>query len=56
MQSHNIALMLDIEKTVEKAWGLQFGLRIAADFGTQWGNQVSAMFTIAKNGILTNYK
>lgn len=56
MQNHNIALALDVQKTIEKAWGLQFGLRIAADIGTQWGNQVSAMLTIKKRGILTTYK
>lgn len=53
MQSQNIALLLDLHKTVKQAWGLQFGIRLAADIGTQWGNQMSAMLTIAKQGILT---
>lgn len=56
MQNYNLALLLDIRKTIPKAWGLEFGLRIAADIGTQWKNQVSTMFTITKKGILTTYK
>lgn len=56
MQSENTALMLDVSKRVEKAWGLEFGVRLAADFGTQWGNQVSGMIRISKKGILTSYR
>jgi hypothetical protein len=48
--------MLDVSKRVEKAWGLEFGVRLAADFGTQWGNQVSGMIRISKKGILTSYR
>ncbi len=55
-KSENTALMLDVSKRVEQAWGLEFGGRIAADFGSQWGNQVSAMIRISKKGILTTYK
>jgi hypothetical protein len=36
-------------------WGLDVSLSIAADFGNQFGNQVGAMLTIKKNGILTTY-
>lgn len=53
--SHNTALMLDINKHVEQAWGLDFGLRLAADFGTQFGNAFGAMLTVRKNGILHTY-
>lgn len=56
MLSDNTALMLDVSKRVEKAWGLDFGVRLAADFGTQWGNQVSAMIRISKQGLITSYK
>ena len=39
----------------EKAWGLDFGLRIAADMGTQYGNRFGTMITISKQGILHSY-
>ena len=55
-KSHNTAVLLDVSKRVEQAWGLEFGARLAADFGTQWGNQLSAMITISKKGILTTYE
>lgn len=56
VKSHNTALALDVSKRVEQAWGLDFGLRLAADIGTQWGNQMSAMVVISKQGLITSYK
>ena len=56
LKSDNTALLLDVSKRVEKAWGLDFGVRIGADFGTQWGNKVSAMITISKQGQITTYQ
>jgi hypothetical protein len=53
--NHNTALMLEVRKQVEKAWGLEFGLRVAADLGTQWGNQWGAMLTIQKKGLICNW-
>lgn len=53
--SDNTALMLEVNKHVSQAWGLDFGLRLAADFGTQWGNQFGAMITIRKRGIITQW-
>lgn len=50
--SHNTALMLEVKKTVPQAWGLDFGLRLAADFGDQFGNQFGAMITICKQGLI----
>ena len=50
--SHNTALMLEVKKTVPQAWGLDFGLRLAADFGDQFGNQFGAMITISKQGLI----
>lgn len=55
MISQNTSLLLSVDKHVKQAWGLQFGLRLAADIGNQWGNQFSAMLTIKKMGILTTY-
>ena len=53
--SENTALMLEVNKHVEQAWGLDFGLRLASDIGTQWGNQWGAMLTIRKRGIITQW-
>lgn len=53
--SHNTALMLEVSKHIEKAWGLDFGLRLAADIGNQFGNTFGAMITISKQGIIHSY-
>ena len=53
--SDNTALLIEVRKHVEQAWGLDFGVRLAGDFGTQWGNQFGAQVTICKNGILTDW-
>ena len=55
LQSKNTALLLEVQKHVEQAWGLDFGLRLAADFGTQWGNQFGAQLTVSKRGIITQW-
>lgn len=55
LQSENTALLLDVRKHVEQAWGLDFGLRLAGDFGTQWGNTFGAQLTISKQGILAKW-
>lgn len=53
--SDNTALLLEVNKHVEQAWGLDFGFRLAADFGSQWGNQIGGMITIRKNGLICNW-
>ena len=53
--SRNTALMLEVTKHVEQAWGLDFSLRMAADFGTQFGNQFGAMLTVSKRGLIHSY-
>ncbi|MBO4577980.1 MAG: hypothetical protein J5688_04655, partial [Paludibacteraceae bacterium] len=53
--SNNSALLLEVQKHVEQAWGLDFGLRLAGDFGTQWGNQFGAQLTVSKRGIITQW-
>ena len=53
--SSNVATLLEVNKHVEKAWGLDFGISIASDFGSQFGNQIGAMFTIKKQGIITKW-
>ena len=55
MLSHNTALLVEVKKHVEQAWGLDFGLRIASDLGNQWGNQIGAQLTISKNGVICNW-
>ena len=53
--THNSALMLEVKKHVEQAWGMDFGVRLAADFGSQFGNRFGAMVTISKRGIIHSY-
>lgn len=53
--SHNTAWLIEVEKHIEKAWGLDFGLSIAGDAGTQWGNHAGAMIQIRKTGIITKW-
>ena len=53
--STNTALLLEVHKHVEQAWGLDFGLRLAGDIGTQWGNQFGAQITISKRGLITTW-
>jgi len=55
VKSHNTALMLEVNKHVKQAWDLDFGVRLAADFGSQWGNQVSAMISISKQGLIKQW-
>ena len=54
-ESENTAIMLEALKEVKQAWGLQFGLRLAADFGTQYGNRFGGMLTIRKEGLICNW-
>ena len=53
--STNTALLLEVNKHVEQAWGLDFGLRLAADLGTQFGNTFGAQISIRKNGIICKW-
>lgn len=53
--STNTALLLEVNKHVEKAWGLDFGVRLGADLGSQFGNTFGAMLTITKQGLITQY-
>ena len=54
-RNENTAVMLEVTKHVEQAWGLDFGVRLAADFGSQFGNQFGALITVAKRGIIHSY-
>lgn len=53
--STNTSLLLEVNKHVEKAWGLDFGLSLGSDIGNQFGNTFGAMLTIRKQGLLTCY-
>ena len=53
--SRNTAVLLEVTKHVEQAWGLDFGLKLAGDFGTQFGNTFGAQITICKKGIITQW-
>lgn len=53
--SHNTALLLDVHRLVPQAWNLNFGLRLAADIGDQFGNTFGAQLTVTKEGVLTGW-
>lgn len=53
--SSNTALLLEVQKHVEKAWGLDISLSLAGDIGNQFGNTFGAMLTIRKRGIITQW-
>lgn len=54
-RSNNAAFLLEVKKHVPQAWGLDFGLSLAGDFGTQYGNMFGGMITISKRGIITQW-
>lgn len=53
--SHNTSLLLQVSKTVAKAWNLDFSLALAADIGNQYGNRFGAMLSIRKRGLIKAY-
>ena len=55
LKSHNTAFLLEVRKQVPEAWNLEFGLSLAGDFGTQYGNQFGGMITIRRQGLIKNW-
>lgn len=55
VRSHNTAVLIEVNKRVPQAWNLEFGIALAGDFGTQYGNQFGAMITVKKQGIIKNW-
>ena len=54
-RSHNTAVLMEVKKHIPQAWGLDFGIALAGDFGNQYGNQFGGMITISKQGIIKNW-
>ncbi len=54
-ESENTALLVEVTKQFEKAWGLEFSLSLATDIGNQFDNSFGAMLTITKRGLITAY-
>lgn len=54
-KTHNTAFLLEVKKTVPQAWGLEFGIALAGDFGSQYGNQFGGLITIRKQGIIKKW-
>lgn len=52
LHTDNTALLLELTKHFERAWGLELSLSLSADIGTQFGNSFGAMLTLSKRGIL----
>ena len=55
VNNRNTALLLDIYKHVEQAWGMDFGLSLGVDFGSQYGTQFGALITIRKQGLIKTF-
>ena len=55
VRSHNTAVLMEVKKHVPQAWGLDFGIALAGDFGDQYGNLFGGMITISKQGIIKNW-
>lgn len=55
MNSVNTGVLLEVKKHVPQAWGLDFGVALSGDFGTQHGNQFGAMITISKRGVIATW-
>ena len=53
--STNTAVLLEVSKIVPQAWGLEFGVRLAGDFGSQLGNNFGAQISIRKRDILCKW-
>lgn len=53
--STNTGVLLEVQKRVEKAWGLEFGLSLSADFGSQFGNAFGALLSVRKTGLITSW-
>ena len=53
--SKNKAFLIEVRKQFDKAWGLEFGLSLAADIGDRFGNSYGALFTITKHGLITQW-
>lgn len=51
----NTGILLELNKDIPKAWGINMGIRLAADIGTQYGNNFGAMLTVSKQGIIHSY-
>jgi hypothetical protein len=52
LRNNNTAVLMEVKKHVPQAWGLDFGVSLASDFGTQYGNCFGAMITISKRGLI----
>lgn len=55
LRSQNTGVLLEVKKTVPQAWGLEFGLTLAGDFGTQYGHTFGALLSVRKQGIIKQW-
>ena len=55
-KTSNNAFYCGVQKSVPQAWNLNFGVALAGDFGSQFGNSLGVMVTIARSGIIWKSK
>ena len=53
--STNTAWLVEVYKHVEQAWDMDFGLKLAGDAGSQWGNTFGAQIVVRKQGIICKW-
>ena len=53
--AHNTGILLDVSRHVKQAWGMDFGVRLATDFGNCYGNRFGALITVRKCGLIKAY-
>ena len=53
--TQNTAILFELTRRFEKAWGLEFTAALAGDIGTQYGNSFGGYLRIAKTGIIAKY-
>ena len=54
-RSYNNGMLVEVFKQVPKCWNIEFGLSLAGDWGTQYGNHFGAQITIRKKGLILTY-
>lgn len=55
LTTDNTALLLELAKRFDRAWGLEFSLSLSADIGSQFGNSFGAMLTVTKSASLISW-
>lgn len=50
-----VSLLIEVNKNIEKLWGLNFGISVGADWGSMYGDNLGVMIKLSKNADLFKY-